>query len=148
MTKLIRSFVFTCAMSLALATPVAAQYIFFLGFGEYRDESGQQLVGELAVVTMVGPLEPNLLLTFGLDRFSLPVIQPQVGATIMLLPTADLILDLGASADLSDYAEWEPHFAFTGVAYLVGSFRLAVTYAWQPWNEWARSSVVKLEMPF
>ena len=146
--KLVRSFLITCAMSLVFSVPVAAQYIFLVGLGEYRDESGPQLVGELTVATMVGPLAPNLLLTFGLDRLNLPVIQPQVGATIMLLPTADLILDFGASADLSDYAEWEPHFAFTGVAYLVGSLRLAVTYAWQPWNEWARSSVVKLEMPF
>jgi len=146
--KLVRSFIITCVMSMAFSVPVAAQYIFFVGFGEYQDASEPQLVGELAVATMVGPLVPNLLLTFGLDRFDLPVIQPQVGATIIHLPTADLTLDLGASADLSDYTDWEPHFALTGVAYLAGPLRLAVTYAWQPWNAWARSSVVKLEMPF
>jgi len=146
--KLVRSFIITCVVSLVFSVPVAAQYIFFVGFGEYQAESERQLVGELAVATMVGPLVPNLLLTFGLDRFSLPIVQPQLGATIIRGPTADLSLDLGASADLSDYTDWEPHFALTGVAYLVGPFRLAVTYAWQPWNDWAHSSVVKLEMPF
>ena len=148
MTRLIRSFVVTCAMLLAFSVPAAAQYIFFLGLGEHRDESGPQLVGELAVATMVGTLVPSLLLTFELDRFSMPVVQPQVGATIMRLPTADLSLDLGASAGPSDYTDWEPHFAFTGVAYLLGPLRLAVTYAWRPWDGWARSSVVKIEMPF
>ena len=131
---------------LAFAVPVEAQVISLVGFGEHRDDSGSQLVGEVTLATAGGLIVPNLLMTFDVAGNGLPVIQPQLGVTLVEMWTADLNLDIGVSSGPSDYTEWEPHFAFTHLAYLFGSLRLAVTYGWQPWNEWAKSSVVKLDL--
>jgi hypothetical protein len=145
MTRLTRSFVFTCAISAAivLAAPASAQSV---GVGRYADEAGSQLVAEVAMERAAGPLSVNVLLTF--DGLGPPLLQPQLGLTL----TPHLHVDVGASSAYESvrdgYAAWEPHFAVTGTIYLVGPFRLAGTVAWQPWAAWAQSSVLKIEVPF
>ena len=129
----------TCLAVLVFAAPVDAQIV---GIGEYRDGSGSQLVAEVALATALGPFAPNVLLTFDLNGDGRPVIQPQIGTILF----DGFSVDAGFSAGPSDYTEWEPHFAVTNVAYLIGSLGLAVTFAWQPWNGWARSSVVKFNL--
>lgn len=160
MTKWLRLLVCLCAMSSVLVDPAMGQLqkphkqekawtadIFVtVGVGENRDAEGSQLVGEAMFATVGGLVEPNLLLTFGLDGFNMPVIQPQLGATLLKMWTSDLNVDIGVSSGPSDYTDWKPHFAVTHTAYLFSSLRLAITYAWQPWNKWARSSIVKLDL--
>ena len=130
-----------CLVALVFSAPVSGQVV---GIVEYRDGSGSQLVAEVALATALGPFAPNVLLTFDLRGDGHPVVQPQIGTVLF----GGFSLDVGASVGPSDYTAWEPHFAATNVAHLIGPIRMAVTYAWQPWNEWAKSSVVKLEFPF
>ena len=142
MTILIRSFVFTCAMSLVFATPIAGQAV---GVGVYTDADGPRLVAEATMAADVGPFSANLLLTF--DGPTSPVVQPQLGITLANLMGAELVLDVGANAGPADYTDWEPHFAMTGVFPIVGPLLLSGTLAWQPWAKWAQSSVFKIELP-
>jgi len=128
--------------AIVLAAPVSAQAV---GVGVYTDAAGPQLVAEVAMAKAAGPFSLNVLLTF--DGLGPPLLQPQLGLTL----TPHLNVDVGASSAYQSikagYAAWEPHFATTGTVHLVGPFRLAGTVAWQPWAEWARSSVLKIEIP-
>jgi hypothetical protein len=128
--------------AIVLAAPVSAQAV---GVGVYTDAAGSQLVAEVAMARVAGPFSANLLLTF--DGLGPPILQPQLGLAL----TPYLNLDVGASSAYQSingsYEPWEPHFAATGTVHLVGSFRMVGTIGWQPWAEWARSSVFKIEVP-
>ena len=128
--------------AIILAAPVSAQAV---GVGVYTDAAGSQLVAEVAAARAAGPFSANLLLTF--DGLGPPLLQPQLGLAL----TPYLNIDVGASSSYQSingsYEPWEPHFAATGAAHLVGSFRMVGTLAWQPWAEWERSSVFKIEVP-
>ena len=128
--------------AIVLAAPVSAQAV---GVGVYTDAAGSQLVAEVAMAKAAGPFSANLLLTF--DGLGPPILQPQLGLAL----TPYLNLDVGASSFYQSvegtYKPWEPHFAATGTVHLVGSFRMVGTIGWQPWAEWARSSVFKIEVP-
>jgi hypothetical protein len=131
---------------LSLATPASAQVLTGLGLGAYRDDAGTQVVAEAWLATMIGPILPNLLLTFNLEGSGMPVVQPQIGRTIAATAAGTaLILDIGASAGPNDYTKWEPHFSVTTLAYLLGPVKVSATFSWQPWASWARSYVVKLD---
>jgi len=135
--------------ALVSATPASAQVLTGLGFGAYRDDAGTQVVAEVWLATMVGPVIPNVLLTFDLEGSGMPILQPQIGRTLAATAAGTaLILDIGASAGPDDYTEWEPHFSVTTLAYLLGPIKASVTFAWQPWAEWAQSYVVKLDTAF
>jgi hypothetical protein len=128
-------------MAGVLAAPVSAQAV---GVGVYTDAAGSQPVAEVAMAKAAGPFSVNALLTF--DGLGPPMLQPQLGLAL----TPYLNLDVGASSSYQSingsYEPWEPHFAATGTVQLVGPFRLVGTLAWQPWAEWARSSVLKIEL--
>jgi len=128
-------------MAGVLAAPVSAQAV---GVGVYTDAAGSQPVAEVAMAKAAGPFSVNALLTF--DGLGPPLLQPQLGLAL----TPYLNIDVGASSSYQSingsYEPWEPHFAATGTVQLVGPFRLVGTLAWQPWAEWARSSVLKIEL--
>jgi hypothetical protein len=128
--------------AIVLAAPISAQAI---GVGVYTDADGPRLVAEATMAADVGPFSANLLLTF--DGPGEPLVQPQLGLTLANLMGAELVLDVGANAGPADYTAWEPHFAMTGVFFIVGPLLLSGTLAWQPWAKWAQSSVLKIELP-
>ena len=138
----------TLVAAFALATPASAQVLTGFGVGANLDDAGTQAVAEVWVATMVGPVIPNVLLTFDLKGSGVPVVQPQIGRILAATATTALILDIGASAGPDDYTDWEPHIAVTTLAYLLGPIKASVTFAWQPWAEWAESYVVKLDTAF
>ena len=138
----------TLVAAFALATPASAQVLTGLGVGAHLDDAGTQAVAEVWVATMVGPVIPNVMLTFDLEGSGMPVVQPQIGRILAATATTALILDIGASAGPDDYTDWEPHFSVTTLAYLLGPIKASVTFAWQPWAEWAESYVVKLDTAF
>ena len=139
----------TLVAAFVLATPASAQVITGLGLGAYRNDVGTQVVAEVWLATMVGSIIPNVLMTFDLEGSGMPVVQPQIGRTIAATAAGTaLIFDVGASSGPDDYTEWEPHFSVTTLAYLLGPIKVSATFAWQPWAEWARSYVVKLDTAF
>jgi len=125
-----------------MAAPISAQTI---GVGVYTDTVGPRLVAEATMAADVGPFSANLLVIF--DESTSPVVQPQLGITLASLMGANLNFDVGLSAGPMAYTEWEPHVAISGALPIVGPFMLAGTLAWQPWNAWAQSSILKIEVP-
>ena len=133
--------------AVAFASPAHGQMAGF-GFGQYLFDDGSQMVAEMSVAVVAGPIVPNLLLTFDLSGSGMPIIQPQIGRTVAGTEKTELVLDAGLSSGPDDYAHWEPHLAVSTIAALHGPVRASFTVAFQPWNAWARSSVLKIGLAF
>lgn len=129
--------------AVAFASPAHGQ-VASLGFGQYLFDDGSQMVAEMSVAVVAGPVVPNLLLTFDLSGSGMPIIQPQIGRTVAGTEKTELVLDAGLSSGPDDYSHWEPHIAVSTIATLHGPVQASFTVASQPWNAWARSSVLKL----
>jgi hypothetical protein len=55
-------------------------------------------------------------------------------------------VDIGASAGpWDDYGHWEPHVAARVLAFISGPWKAITIVSWQPWNEWGRAVVAKLD---
>jgi len=135
---------------LLLAAPLSAQVS--AGIGEYHNEFVTQDVLEVYVrapVEWVG-FTPNVIVSFDLHgKVSEPVVLPQVGRTLVANFPVLIGADIGASAGAwDDYRHWEPHVSATALAFIRGPLKAVSIVSWQPFNEWARSVVVKLDWTF
>ena len=103
------------ATFLLLAVAAPASSQVSVGVGEYHNEFITQTVIESAV------LFPSV-----------------VGIT----PNAIISASAGP---WDDYKHWEPHVAARVLAFIRGPWKAVTIVSWQPWNEWGRAVVVKID---
>lgn len=129
---------------LFLAAPVAGQVS--VGVGTFSNEFSNQTVAEVVVLKNLGPVTPNLILSFDLHGDGKPVVLPQVGRDLLVNFPVILGADVGASAGPWDnYKHWEPHGSVRAMAFLPHGFKVISIVSWAPFNDFARAVVVKLD---
>ena len=119
-----------------------------VGVGQYHNEFVTQDVIEAVVLAPgVAGFTPNLITSFDLRGDGRPVLIPQIGRD---LPVSDFPVIVGGDVGFSagpfdDYENWEPHISARVLAFIRGPLKAITIMSWQPWNEWSRGVVVKLD---
>jgi len=133
--------------ALLIAAPAGAQVS--AGIGEFHNEFVTQDVIEVRAAYPVFGFSPNLIASFDLHGNGKPVLIPQVGRELVSAFPVVVGADVGASAGpWDDYGKWEPHTSLTALAFVGGPLKVVTIMSWQPFNDWARSVVVKLDWTF
>ena len=131
---------------LALAAPASSQVS--VGLGEYHNKVVTQTVIESAVLfPSVAGITPNAIISWDLRGDGKPVVLPQLGMDLALSDFPVIVgVDIGASAGpWDDYGHWEPHVSARVIAFISGPWKAITIVSWQPWNEWGRAVVAKLD---
>jgi hypothetical protein len=131
---------------LALAAPASSQVS--VGLGEYHNKVVTQTVIESVIMfPSVAGIRPNAIVSWDLRGDGKPVVLPQLGKDIALSNFPVIVgVDIGASAGpWDDYGHWEPHVSARVIAFISGPWKALTIMSWQPWNEWGRAVVVKLD---
>lgn len=129
------------------ASSLSAQSI-SVGLGEYHTSETTQEVAEAVVLfPSIKGFTPNAIISWDLHGNGEPVLLPQIGYD---LPFSDFPvitgIDMGASAGPWDnYHHWEPHLSTRLIAFIKGDLKVIGIMSWQPWNEWNRAVVVKID---
>lgn len=125
-----------------VAAPASAQTL-SVGVGQYANDFVRQDVVE---VVGLGPIGTSAIASFDLSADGKPVLLAQIGRTIVNSFPALLAVDVGASAGpWDDYGHWEPHTSIRAMAFLVGPLKAMAIYTVQPFADWQRGAVVKLD---
>jgi len=141
----LRPRVLTVAALFALAAPLSGQSV-SVGVGEFHNEYVTQEVVEAVVLVPLGAVTPNVIASWDLHGDGKPVVLPQVGRDLYVSFPVIVGADIGASAGpWDDYKAWEPHGSLRAIAFLPHGFKVVSIASWQPWNEWARSVVFKVD---
>ena len=133
---------------LALAAPASSQVSVSAGIGEYHNKVVTQTVIESAVLfPSVAGITPNAIISWDLRGDGKPVVLPQLGMDLALSDFPVIVgVDIGASAGpWDDYKHWEPHVSARVLAFISGPWKAITIVSWQPWNEWGRAVVAKLD---
>jgi uncharacterized PurR-regulated membrane protein YhhQ (DUF165 family) len=130
----------------ALAMPAQAQSV-SIGIGEYHNEFVTQEVIEVVVLgPKIAGLTPNLITSWDIHGNGEPVLLPQVGRDLFVNFPVIIGADIGASAGpWDDYGHWEPHGSVRAMAFLPAGLKVITIASWQPFNEWMRGVVVKVD---
>jgi len=131
---------------LALAAPASSQVS--VGLGEYHNKVVTQTVIESVIMfPSVAGIRPNAIVSWDLRGDGKPVVLPQLGKDIALSNFPVIVgVDIGASAGpWDDYGHWEPHVSARVIAFISGPWKALTIMSWQPWNEWGRAVVVKID---
>lgn len=130
----------------ALAAPIQGQSV-SVGIGEYHNEFVTQEVIEVVVLgPKIAGFTPNWITSWDIHGNGEPVLLPQMGRDLFVNFPVIVGADVGASAGpWDDYEHWEPHGSVRAMAFLPAGFKVITIASWQPWNEWTRSVVLKLD---
>jgi len=132
---------------LVMPSSLSAQHI-SVGIGEYHNAAVTQDVIESVVLfpSVIG-FTPNAIISWDIRGNGKPVVLPQIGKDLPISGFPVIVgADIGVSAGPWDnYAHWEPHVSARVIAFIKGPLKAITIMSWQPWNEWGKAVIAKID---